>query len=307
MTGPLEVEGRPSRPALASLAVLVATAVWGGTFVTVKDALAQVDTFTFLALRFGLGAVVAAALASRTPLGDVRALLRAGLGLGALLFGGYVLQTLGLEHTTPARSAFVTGMTVIFVPFVSWRLERKRPPVRSFVAPVVALAGLQQLTGVGLGDLPSGDVLLGDALTFGCAVLYAFHIAGMSKWGKPLPSLALTAVQLAVVSLASTACLPFVERRFESTPTVWFAVVFCGVFASALAIAAQAWAQTQIPATRAAVIYSLEPLFTVVSLAALGLALPSLGELRGGALILVAVLVSEVDWARLRTSSPGAA
>jgi len=290
----------------ATAALLAATAVWGATFVTVKDALAASDTFTFLALRFGVGAIAAGLISlvfarPSTPLGMNggartlgmnRRVLKVGLGLGLVLFGGYALQTLGLERTTPARSAFVTGLTVIFVPFVSWALNRTRPAVRAFVAPLVALVGLQRLTGVSLSDpIPPGDLL-----TLGCAVLYAFHIAGTGKYGKGLPSLKLTAVQLAVVAVLSGGLLPFVERRFEPTPAYWGAVLFTGVVASALAIGVQVWAQTKLTAVRAAVIYSLEPVFALAWALVTGLGWPSAAELVGGAFILIAVLISEVSF-----------
>ncbi|MFZ5443836.1 MAG: DMT family transporter [Myxococcota bacterium] len=287
----------PSRPLTATLALLGATAIWGGTFVTVKDALSAADTFTFLALRFSVGALVAAALAARAPGGlGSRRVLRPGLVLGGLLFGGYLLQTLGLETSSPARSAFITGLTVIFVPFVAWALSRKRPPTRAFVAPFVALFGLQRLTGVSFdGPLPVGDVL-----TLGCAVLYAFHIVATSRLGEGLPSMALTSVQLGVVALLSGASLPFVERRFEPTPAFWFAVAFTGVLASAVAIGVQVWAQKELSAVRAAVIYALEPVFALLVAALSGLGLPSPAELLGGAFILAAVLISEVELPALK-------
>ncbi len=278
-----------ARPGLASGALLLATAIWGGTFVTVKDSLAGVDTYSFLALRFAVGAVCAGLIAWRlTPAAAAwGAAVRPGLVLGVLLFGGYLLQTLGLEHTTPSRSAFVTGLTVIFVPFVAWRLERRRPPLRSFLAPGLALIGLQRLTGVTWG----GELPVGDALTLGCAVVYAVHIAATSKVAEGVPPMALTAVQLAVVAVLSTLCLPFVDRRFESTGTVWFGVVFTGVFASALAIGLQVWAQKHLSSVRAAVIYSLEPVFALAVAAAVGLGWPGTTELVGGAFILAAVLL----------------
>jgi drug/metabolite transporter (DMT)-like permease len=332
-------------------ALLAATAVWGATFVTVKDALAAADSFTFLALRFGVGAIAAALLAwvlrrthrsggsvpsipsevegrtsqgtSTGPLDSARGerdggfalsinplsvnrergrVLVAGLGLGVLLYGGYALQTVGLETTTPARSAFITGLTVIFVPFVSWWLNGKRPPLRAFVAPVIALAGLQRLTGVTF----STAVPLGDVLTLGCAVVYAFHIVGMGKWGKNLPALELTAVQLALVCVLSIASLPFVERRFEPTPAFWMAVLFTGVIASAVAIAIQVWAQARINSTRAAMLFSLEPLFALGTAVVAGLGWPSAAELIGGGFILLAVLISEIDFSgfALRARGP---
>lgn len=279
-----------------TLALLAATAVWGGTFVTVKDALAASDTFTFLTLRFAVGALTAVAmgLVATRSVTEWRRVLVPGLKLGALLYGGYALQTLGLEHTTPARSAFVTGLTVLFVPFITWGLTKERPHGRAFIAPVLALFGLQRLTGVTWGDaLPLGDVL-----TLGCAALYAFHISATSRLGAGLPALPLTAVQLAVVSGLSLAGLPFVEQRFEPTSAYWGAVIFTGVFASALAIGVQVWAQATLSAVRAAVIYALEPVFALVWAAMSGLGWPSASELLGGAFILVAVLVSEVRFGR---------
>ena len=289
----LSLEGRKHQPA-ATAALLVATAVWGATFVTVKDALASADSFTFLSLRFGVGALAATALSLLTVRDAKRwaSVLKPGLMLGVLLYGGYALQTVGLETTTPARSAFVTGLTVIFVPFVSWRLTRKRPSTRAFVAPFVALIGLQRLTGVSFSD----PVPMGDALTLGCAVLYAGHIAATGQLGRGLPSLPLTAVQLAVVAVLSTASLPFVGRRFEPTAGFWAAVLFTGVVASAAAIGVQVWAQTKITAVRAAVIYSLEPVFALGWALVTGLGWPSSAELVGGAFILAAVLISEVEW-----------
>lgn len=287
-------EGPGRAPTGATAALLAATAVWGATFVTVKDALGASDAFSFLALRFGVGAIAAGLLALlvKKGTGSFFAVLKPGLGLGLVLFGGYALQTLGLERTTPARSAFVTGLTVIFVPFVSWWLVGQRPGVRAFVAPLVALVGLQRLTGVSWSDaIPTGDLL-----TLGCAVLYAFHIAGTGKYAKGLPSLSLTAVQLAVVAVLSCAALPFVARRFEPTASYWGAVLFTGVVASAMAIGVQVWAQTKLTAVRAAVIYSLEPVFALAWALVTGLGWPTGAELVGGAFILLAVLISEVEF-----------
>lgn len=304
MSGEGQGDGRAARPALhearargdgaATAGLLLATAIWGATFVTVKDALASSDSFTFLALRFGVGAVAAVALSYAGPqrpgLAQWRGVLRPGLTLGVLLYGGYALQTVGLETTTPARSAFVTGLTVLFVPFVAWRWTGQRPAPRAFIAPAVALIGLQRLTGVSF----SGEVPVGDLLTLGCAVLYAGHIAGTGKLGKGLPPLPLTAVQLVVVGVLSTASLPFVERRFEPATGYWAAVIFTGVVASAVNIGVQVWAQARISATRAAVIYSLEPVFALSWGVVSGFGWPSASELVGGAFILAAVMISEV-------------
>lgn len=282
----------------ATAALVAATVVWGVTFVTVKDALSASDSFTFLTFRFGVGALAAWAVSHLGPkaVGQWSAVWRPGLLLGMFLFGGYALQTVGLETTTPARSAFITGLTVIFVPFISWRLSGKKPPTRAFVAPVVAVVGLQQLTQVSFASA----IPLGDVLTLGCAVMYAVHIALMGRLAGNLPALPLTAVQLAVVAVFAASSLPFVELHFEPTVAYGAGVIFTGVVAGAVAISVQAWAQPQMTAARAAVIYALEPVFTLLWAMVAGLGWPNSAELVGGAFMLGAVLISEVGYPRPR-------
>lgn len=200
------------------------------------------------------------------------------------------MQTQGLETTSPARSAFITGLSVLFVPFISWALSGHRPSVRAFVASVLALIGLQRLTGFSLGEA----IPLGDALTVGCAVLYAFHIALMSRLPDGSPPLTLAAVQLLVVCVLSFISLLVVERRLSSTPAFWAAVLFTGVVASALAVGVQVWAQRRVPAVRAAVIYSLEPVFAIGWAQVTGLGWPTPAEAVGGAVMMAAVLISEL-------------
>jgi drug/metabolite transporter (DMT)-like permease len=285
------------RTTLATLALLAATAVWGATFVTVKGALAAADPMTFLALRFAVGALAAGLIGWRSWATDWKGLLRPGFTLGLLLFGGYALQTVGLLTSSPSRSAFITGLTVIGVPFASWVLSGHRPPVRAFVAPIVALIGLQRLTGVSFSD----PIPFGDALTLGCAAFYAFHIVATTRLGAGRPAMVLTALQLAAVSGLSGLCLPVVDRHFESTASFALAVLFTGIVASAVAIGVQVWAQQHLSPVRAAVIYSLEPVFALAWSAVLGLGLPTASEVVGGGFILLAVLVSEVPW---RESAP---
>ncbi|MHB8877679.1 MAG: DMT family transporter [Myxococcaceae bacterium] len=271
------------------------TAFWGFTFVTVKDALADADPFSFLVLRFGVGALAATAIAGKSLLEPRN--LRAGLSLSPFLFLGYALQTLGLELTTPSRSAFITGLAVVLVPFVSTALFRRWPKAPSMVGVVLAVGGLWLLTG-GLGE-PSTATRAGDLLTLGCAVSYAVHISLTEKLAPGRTVSAMVAVQLWVVALASAACLPFVHVRVEWTAGLVGAVLFCGLFASALAISVQMWAQARTTAVRAALIYSLEPVFAVGYSVLAGRESLGKRELAGGTLIVAGVLVAEAGAALL--------
>lgn len=290
----------PTRPAgslRADAALVGITALWGLTFVTVKDALAYADPFTFLALRFALGAVVAAAVAGRSLANP--AAWRAGGVLGLLLFVGFVLQTFGLEDTTPARSAFITGLTVILVPFVSTALSRRLPPASAALGAGLAVLGLARLTGLSVDAAP-GPISRGDLLTLAATVAYAFHIVLTERAASRAPATALVTVQLAVTAGLSAACVPLGEQRFEATLRLLGALVLTGVFASAMAISVQTWAQARTSAVRAALIFALEPVFAALTSHALARERIGEAELSGGALILAGIVASELGALRRR-------
>ena len=285
----------------ADAALLGITAIWGATFVTVKGALDESDPFTFLTWRFTLGAASAALLA-RGQLRDP-AVWRRGLPLGGLMFLGYALQTLGLQTTSPARSAFLTGLTVVFVPFAT-RVVALVPP-RQPVEPVklaawlslgLAAAGLWQLSGVEL----LAPWSTGDLLTLACALAYGFHIAATGRAAPGVAPLALVAVQLTVTAGLSAAATLVVPTHLTLTPGFLGAVALTGLVASTFAISVQVWAQARTAAVRAAVIYSLEPVFAVAWGLALGTPWPVASELVGGGLLIGAVLVSELGAALQR-------
>ncbi len=266
--------------------LLTITAVWGITFVVVKDALDGADPMTFLALRFALGALVAGFAARKRLRASVP--WRAGFTLGTLLFIGYAFQTFGLAYTTPSRSAFITGLCVILVPFVSTLLFRRWPPVLAVAGATIALIGTALLTDAQL----SGPLPLGDVLTFGCAVAYAFHIALTEKFSSKSDPVSLVALQLAVVAVLSTCTLPLVERRFVPSANLFVAVAITGIIASAVAISLQTWAQTKTTAVRASVIFALEPVFAIAWSASLGREGLAGHEIFGGSLIILGVIVA---------------
>jgi drug/metabolite transporter (DMT)-like permease len=273
--------------------VLIAiTAMWGLTFVVVKDALDAADPFTFLALRFAVGALAIALVARKRLLG--RDELRYGALLSVFLFGGFAFQTFGLLSTTPSRSAFITGLSVLLVPFVSIALLRKWPRVPAVLGVLLAVFGLAYLTGVTESAGEGSGTSTGDLLTLGCAVSYAVQITLTERYAPKVDTLAMVGVQLGCVSLLSLLCLPFVELRFEPNLAFAGAVAFTGVFASAIAIGAQTWAQARTSAVRAALIFSLEPVFAAAYSVLTGYERLGRKEALGGGLIVAAVLVSEV-------------
>src|SRR5918999_1596944 len=145
-------------PALAAL-VLV-TAVWGVTFVQVKDAVALYPLFAFLAVRFAIASVTLAPVAARRVRGLGRRGVAAGTLLGLLLATGYALQTAGLERTSVSNAGFVTGLYVVFTPLLALVLFRLRIGAAAWVGVAVATGGLALLSGLAEGGSAEGDLLV---------------------------------------------------------------------------------------------------------------------------------------------------
>lgn len=286
----------------AEAVLLGLTAIWGSTFLFVKDALTYTDPFSFLVFRSLIGAVLTTMLARRAVLD--REGLRGGALLGVFLFCGFGLWTYGLQFTTPSRSAFITGLNVVLVPFVSIAALRKIPKVTSLAGAALAVLGLYLMTFAQARDrLPGQGTLLGDMLTLGGALFFAMHTTFIEKLAPGRSPSGMVAAKLWTVCILSAACLPFFDTFIRwSLPLTW-AVLFTGVVSTALAFTAQTWAQSKTSAVRAALVYSLEPVFVVFFAGVLRGARLTTSELFGGALILAGVLVAELGpavWGRTR-------
>jgi drug/metabolite transporter (DMT)-like permease len=282
----MKTSAPPSRLADASL--LAITALWGITFVTVQDALGDADTLTFLTLRFSLAALVAAVLARRALL-NVHVWKRGAL-LGLFLFGGYFAQTKGLESTTPSRSAFITGLTVLFVPLFSWWFNSVRPTWWFLAGAAMAVTGLFVLTGT-RADFSFSP---GDWLTLLCAALFGLHVTLTQKFAPETSPTALVTVQLLVTAGLSAVGREFITTKLQLTSQLLIAIAITGVLASALAISIQAWAQARTSAVRASLFFSLEPVFALLWSAGVNHSWPSGAEWLGGALMISGVVLAEV-------------
>jgi drug/metabolite transporter (DMT)-like permease len=277
------------------LFLLMVTAVWGWTFVLVKDAVTHYPTLPFLQLRFILAFLVMVLLVRRLP---VRREVRVGVIAGAVLAAGYLTQTVGLTMTSPGNSGLITGLFVVFTPLI----ERVfGVPVRWFtsVAVVAALAGTVMLVGG-----PSGFGL-GDLLTIGTAFFFALHIVLLSRWSPGLRSAPLAMLQMGTSAVIFSAGGTW-SLQAPSTG-VWLAIVITGVFASALAFYIQTWAQQHLSASRTALILTTEPAWALV--AAVVLAGQRFGLLQafGAALMLVAIVGHELAHLKFKAHGDEAA
>jgi drug/metabolite transporter (DMT)-like permease len=289
-------DGRTRRR--ADIALVVAAFFFGTTFLVVQDAVADASPVGFLAVRFLLGGAVLAVVARRRP--GTPGELRHGVMAGLALLVGYLLQTVGLQYTTAATSAFLTYLLVVVVPFLGWAVSGRRPHPLTALGVALAVAGLALLTGGGGTGLGRGEVL-----TLGCAVAFAVHIVILGETAGRHDPVRLTCVQLFTVGLACLAPA-IVTGGLDLSADALRAAAFTGIFATALAFLAMVWAQQVVSPARAALVLLLEPVFAALLGWATGDGLTA-AAVAGGLLVVAAVVVAEVVPAALAERSRPAA
>ncbi|MDQ2648972.1 MAG: DMT family transporter, partial [Actinomycetota bacterium] len=271
----------------ADLALAGAALCFGGTFIVVQDAVEDVEPVPFLAVRFCIGAVLLWAVGRRRPATPGE--LRDGTAAGVALLAGYVFQTVGLQYTDSATSAFLTYLLVVFVPVIGFAVHRRRPHPATLAGIAVAVVGLVLLTDPGGG---SGGFGRGEVLTLGCALAFAVHVIVLGATSHRHDPVRLTAIQITVVGLA---CLGpgAVQGGYRFPASAVLAAVATALIATALAFFLQVYGQRTVPPARAALLLLLEPVFAAV-LAGITDDPLSAVQYLGGVTILGAVVLCEL-------------
>jgi len=241
----------------ALLALVLVTAVWGVTFVQVKDAVALYPLFAFLAVRFWIATLTLAV----PGLPRVRSLGRPGFVggafLGLLLAAGYTLQTAGLERTTVSSTGFITGMYVVLTPLIALVLVRSRIGLSVWGGVALSTIGLAMLSGIHAGSAA------GDLLVLAAAAVYSLQIVLMERFAPRYDAVAFTFVEMLAAGVAlGVVAVALGDLQLPHGWTVWGALLVTGVFASALGFLVQTWAQRRTSATRTALAFTMEPVWT---------------------------------------------
>lgn len=274
---------------LATLGLLAVTAIWGSTFALIKDVVGRMPVADFLAVRFAIAAVAMLSLFALPLLRLGRAQALRGLALGVLYGVAQWLQTEGLARTSPSVSGFVTGMYVVITPILSLLLFRQRMPWTTWLAVLLATVGL------GVLALNGFELDAGVLLTLASAALYALHIVGLGHWSKPGDAFGMSAIQMAGIAAVCLAfTLPHGGPALPPDGKAWLAVLYMALVAGALAMLIQTWAQAHMPATRAAIVMTTEPVFAAGFAVLLGVDVLTGRMLGGGALVLVAMYMVEL-------------
>jgi len=298
------VERARSAATPASYAALIAvTAVWGASFVWVRDAVAVYPIFLFLAVRFTLASLlVGGALLPRLRSFTPRAAV-GGFAMGVALFAGYTLQTWGLKYTSAAHSGFITGLFVVFTPLFEAVLLRRLPHLLTAGGVLLATAGLACLS---LGGT-SGRVNPGDLLSVGCAGVYAVHLLVTSHMSRRHDTATLVFFQLATVSALSWtfAFVGGIGALWPIPPAAARAIVLTALLATALAYWVQTAFQSRVPPTQTALIFTLEPVFAGLFAVWIGGETFGWQSLAGGALIVAGMVAGELGQQRAARGASG--
>lgn len=256
----------------------------------VKRALDDASALLYVAVRFLVATIVLSfVFRRRWSLRD--GVSRGGLLAGFCLFGGYAFQTAGLKWTSPSKAAFLTGLTVVMVPLLNSAVYRVYPHVSETIGVVVATVGMGLMTLQGT----SGGVARGDVLCTMCAVAFAAHIVVLGHYSKLASFETLAVWQLGTTAALALGCFWWMEKPFfHPSAFLYGALAVSSLLSTALAFTVQAWAQQITTATRAALIFALEPVVAwAFSFAVMGERLPPRAIL-GAILILAGILLAEL-------------
>ncbi len=269
---------------LAPWALLAVAAMWGISFVWMKDILDQQDVYSFLTSRFIFAALAMIIIKPKVLKLFTKELVSKGFIIGLALGSGYIFQTLGLDRTTPAITGFITGLYVVITPLIAALLLKERVTLTMWGFILLAVVGLAVLS------VHGWSVGFGEFLVFISAILFAVHIIMLGAWSKNFDAYALTVMQL--IGCAFLSAIPSGINGFNPPPDtqVWAVVIFTAVFATAIAFVIQTWSQARISTTKVAVILTMEVVFAALFSFAYGMEPFTLRLTIVGTLVLIALL-----------------
>jgi len=255
--------------------LIIATVIWGGTFVIIKESLHDISTMLFIALRFIIALIILFPFLLNKKKQFHKEAVIGGFLLGLLFFIGFATQTVGLKFTTATKSAFITGSSVIIVPILQTLIERKPPTKGAVIGTILVFIGILFLSSGGnsifsfISDL-GGNFNIGDFFTLLCAVFFAAYIVYLdlvsNKFGFWV-TLTMQMLTTAVLGLFAAIIfdLTSIEAlHIEITDYLIFGLIYTALFATLITTAILTKFQKVVTPTKAAIIYSLEPIFASV-------------------------------------------
>ncbi len=280
---------------LLYLGLLATTAIWGSSFLVMKDSLERQDVYSFLASRFVLATLIMFAFKPKSLTGLDKVFVKRAVFTGALATGGFISQTFGLTQTTVSNTGFITGLYLVFTPLIAWLLLKHRITKAQWTAVAVATIGLYLIAYNGI------TVGIGEILVLISAILFAAQIVAIGELSNGKNSYALTLIQIIVAAVVFVVLTLIGGYQAPPDSSVWAAVIFTAVFATFFGFLIQVKAQAVMSATVAGVLLAMETPFALF----FGLYFDNdpftLRIMSGGTLVMLAMAL--VIWSDSRSNS----
>ena len=268
---------------IAPWALLAVAAAWGLSFVVMKDPIEKQSVNSFLFTRFALATIVMVIIKPQVFKLINREMLRKGFTAGILLGTGYLFQTLGLALAGAAITGFVTGLYVVATPLIAWIVLRHKISRYTWGCVVLATVGLALLS------LHGWSVGYGEFLVLISAICFGAHIVTLAHWSNGLDTYAMTVVQLATLALLTGVISIGQGYEAPANSTGWLVIVYTAIACTAVAFIVQTWSQAHMPATKVAVILTMEVVFAAFFALVFGGESLTIQALFGGILVVIAM------------------
>lgn len=281
---------------MGELLLVLTAIIWGSGFVASAVALEHYTPYQILAGRFLIGAVILSLIFFKKFNKLNKSTLIKGALLGIFLYIAFALQTVGLQFTTPSKNAFLTAVNVVIVPFIGFLLYKRKIDMYELTGAILAVVGIAVLS-----LKLSSDINVGDVLTLGCAVGFAFHIFYTAKFVKTEDPVVLTIVQM--VTAAVIGCIVILfrgETSFSVESEGVLNLLYLGIFSTTIAFLMQTVAQKYITETKAPIILATESFWGMVFSIIILSEIMTGRMIIGAFLILLAILISETKMGFLK-------
>ncbi|MEY2597410.1 MAG: hypothetical protein RLZ80_408 [Actinomycetota bacterium] len=268
---------------LASWLLLGVAMSWGLAFVTMKDALGRQSVNSFLFYRFALAAIALIIIRPQIIKKINKDIVKRGGITGLFLAAGFIFQTYGLDMTGAAVTGFITGLYVVATPLFEQFFGGRKLGRTVWVSIGIAT------TGLGLLSLKGFSVGIGELLVLISALCYTGQIIALSKWSQGRDVWAMTFMQIFVVAVV-TGIAALIEG-FQTPPDsgVWGVIIFTAIVCTVTAFIIQTWSQAILESTKAAVIMTMEVVFSALFAITLGGEILSTRTLIGGLLVVISM------------------
>ena len=274
---------------VADLLLFSIAVTWGFNFVVIKDAIARIDPMLYVLLRYVVALILFSAVVPSSLTRSRKADWLMGSLLGAFYVTALIIQTIGLQYTTPGKSSFITGLNVAMVPFLFWIVARTSPGLTQIAGAGVATIGLGVLS-------LRGDFTLswGDSLTLLGALFYGLHIMTTGFFAPKVRPATLAVTQIGASLAICLVITPFFAHITLALPwQAWAAIVWTAASGTIYTFFMQSWAQRYTTSTHAAVLLCLESVFGAVFGVMFGMDSVTWRLIGGAGLIFTGIVIIE--------------